>query len=144
MPNAKVTMELGSGSSMGIMNASDLDLQENSSLKVTTSKMNTTGWRSAALIGLDYDGKTADSTVRVGQNALLSIIRTKVTDSDSPLLAMGPKDGLGATYHLDVNGGSLDLEDSSYSSYLPDTYTLTKGSYRNGWPAILTMWGSSS
>ena len=78
--------------------------------------MNTTGWRSAALIGLDYDGKTADSTVRVGQNALLSIIRTKVTDSDSPLLAMGPKDGLGATYHLDVNGGSLDLEDSSYSS----------------------------
>lgn len=104
--------------------------------------MNTKGWRAAAPVDLDNDGDTNDSTVRIGQNALLSIIRTNVTDSDSPLLAMGPNDGLGNTYHLDVNGGSLDLEDSSYSGYLPTSYTLSIGSYRAAWPAILTMWGT--
>ena len=144
MPNAQVTMELGSGSSMGINNASNLDLQDNSSLKITTSKMNNQGWRSAALVGLDYDGDTNDSTVRINQNAVFSVVRTDVAKADSPLLAMGPNDGLGNIYHLNINGGSLNLVDSAYSSYLPASYTLSKASYTNGWPAILTMWGTSS
>ena len=144
MPNAQVTMELGSGNSMGVNNASNLDLQDNSSLKITTSKMNSTGFRSAGLVGLDYDGDTNDSTVRISPNAVLSVIRTNVTDSDAPLLAMGPNSGDGEIYHLEVNGGSLNLQDSAYSSYLPSSYTLSKGQYSNGWPAILTMWGTSS
>ena len=144
MPNAQVTMELGSGASMGVNNASNLDLQDNSSLKITTSKMNTTGFRSAGLVGLDYDGDTNDSTVRISPNALLSVIRTNVTNSDAPLLAMGPNSGTGQIYHLEVNGGSLNLQDSAYSSFLPSSYTLSKGQYSDGWPAILTMWGTSS
>ena len=144
MPNAQVTMELGSGASMGVNNASNLDLQDNSSLKITTSKMNTTGFRAAGIVGLDYDGDTNDSTVRISPNALLSVIRTNVSDSDAPLLAMGPSSGDGEIYHLEVNGGSLNLQDSAYSSYLPSSYTLSKGDYSNGWPAILTMWGTSS
>ncbi|MCC4411627.1 YPDG domain-containing protein [Limosilactobacillus reuteri] len=144
MPNAQVTMELGSGASMGVNNASNLDLQDNSSLKITTSKMNTTGFRSAGLVGLDYDGDTNDSTVRISPNALLSVIRTNVTDSDAPLLAMGPSGGNGEIYHLEVNSGSLNLQDSAYSSYLPSSYTLSKSQYWGGWPAILTMWGTSS
>ncbi|WP_298493180.1 Rib/alpha-like domain-containing protein, partial [uncultured Lactobacillus sp.] len=144
MPNARVTMELGAGSSMGINNASNLDLQANSSLKITTSKMNNQGWRSAGLVGLDYDGDTDNSTVNIGQDATLSIVRTNVTAADSPLLAMGPNNGTGDTYHLNINGGSLNLVDSAYSDYLPTSYTLNKGSYSNGWPAILTMWGTSS
>lgn len=144
MPNAQVTMELGLGASMGVNNASNLDLQDNSSLKITTSKMNTTGFRSAGVVGLDYDGDTNDSTVRISPNALLSVIRTNVSDSDAPLLAMGPSSGDGEIYHLEVNGGSLNLQDSAYSSYLPSSYTLSKGDYSNGWPAILTMWGTSS
>lgn len=118
MPNAQVTMELGSGASMGVNNASNLDLQDNSSLKITTSKMNTTGFRSAGLVGLDYDGRTNDSTVRISPNAVLSVIRTNVTNSDAPLLAMGPRSGTGEIYHLEVNSGSLNLQDSAYSSYL--------------------------
>ena len=144
MPNAQVTMELGSGASMGVNNASNLDLQDNSSLKITTSKMNTTGFRSAGVVGLDYDGDTNDSTVRISPNALLSVIRTNVSDSDAPLLAMGPSSGDGEIYHLEVNGGSLNLQDSAYSSYLPSSYTLSKSQYWSGWPAILTMWGTSS
>ncbi|MCC4420678.1 YPDG domain-containing protein, partial [Limosilactobacillus reuteri] len=144
MPNAQVTMELGSGASMGVNNASNLDLQDNSSLKITTSKMNTTGFRSAGLVGLDYDGDTNDSTVRISPNALLSVIRTNVTNSDAPLLAMGPSSGNGEIYHLEVNSGSLNLQDSAYSSYLPSSYTLSKSQYWGGWPAILTMWGTSS
>ncbi len=144
MPNAQVTMELGSGDSMGVNNASNLDLQDSASLKITTSKMNSTGFRSAGLVGLDYDGDTNDSTVRISPNAVLSIIRTKVTDSDAPLLAMGPSSGDGEIYHLEVNDGSLNLQDSAYSSYLPSSYTLSKSQYWGGWPAILTMWGTSS
>ncbi|WP_156249945.1 Rib/alpha-like domain-containing protein [Limosilactobacillus reuteri] len=144
MPNAQVTMELGSGASMGVNNASNLDLQDNSSLKITTSKMNTTGFRSAGLVGLDYDGDTNDSTVRISPNAVLSVIRTNVTNSDAPLLAMGPNSGNGEIYHLEVNSGSLNLQDSAYSSYLPSSYTLSKSQYSGGWPAILTMWGTSS
>ena len=144
MPNAQVTMELGSGASMGVNNASNLDLQDSASLKITTSKMNSTGFRSAGLVGLDYDGDTNDSTVRISPNAVLSIIRTKVTDSDAPLLAMGPSSGDGEIYHLEVNDGSLNLQDSAYSSYLPSSYTLSKSQYWGGWPAILTMWGTSS
>ncbi|MGI1804029.1 Rib/alpha-like domain-containing protein, partial [Limosilactobacillus reuteri] len=144
MPNAQVTMKLGSGASMGVYNASNLDLQDNSSLKITTSKMNSTGFRSAGLVGLDYDGDTNDSTVRISPNALLSVIRTNVTDSDAPLLAMGPSGGNGEIYHLEVNSGSLNLQDSAYSSYLPSSYTLSKSQYWGGWPAILTMWGTSS
>ena len=144
MPNAQVTMELGSGDSMGVNNASNLDLQNSASLKITTSKMNSTGFRSAGLVGLDYDGNTNDSTVRISPNAVLSIIRTNVTDSDAPLLAMGPSGGSGEIYHLDVNGGSLNLQDSAYSSFLPSSYTLSKSQYWGGWPAILTMWGTSS
>ena len=144
MPNAQVTMELGSGASMGVNNASNLDLQDNSSLKITTSKMNSTGFRSAGLVGLDYDGDTNDSTVRISPNAVLSVIRTNVTNSDAPLLAMGPNSGNGEIYHLEVNSGSLNLQDSAYSSYLPSSYTLSKSQYSGGWPAILTMWGTSS
>ena len=144
MPNAQVTMELGSGVSMGVNNASNLDLQDSASLKITTSKMNSTGFRSAGLVGLDYDGNTNDSTVRISPNAVLSIIRTNVTDSDAPLLAMGPSSGTGEIYHLNVNGGSLNLQDSAYSSFLPSSYTLSKSQYSDGWPAILTMWGTSS
>ena len=144
MANAQVTMELGSGASMGVNNASNLDLQDNSSLKITTSKMNTTGFRSAGLVGLDYDGDTNDSTVRISPNAVLSVVRTKVTNSDAPLLAMGPNSGNGEIYHLEVNSGSLNLQDSAYSSYLPSSYTLSKSQYSGGWPAILTMWGTSS
>ncbi len=144
MPNAQVTMELGSGASMGVNNASNLDLQDSASLKITTSKMNSTGFRSAGLVGLDYDGNTNDSTVRISPNAVLSVIRTNVTDSDAPLLAMGPSSGDGEIYHLEVNDGSLNLQDSSYSSYLPSSYTLSKSQYWGGWPAILTMWGTSS
>ena len=144
MPNAQVTMELGSGASMGVNNASNLDFQDSASLKITTSKMNSTGFRSAGLVGLDYDGDTNDSTVRISPNAVLSIIRTKVTDSDAPLLAMGPSSGDGEIYHLEVNDGSLNLQDSAYSSYLPSSYTLSKSQYWGGWPAILTMWGTSS
>ncbi|MGI1820453.1 Rib/alpha-like domain-containing protein, partial [Lactobacillus johnsonii] len=144
MPNAQVTMELGSGDSMGVNNASNLDLQDSASLKITTSKMNSTGFRSAGLVGLDYDGDTNDSTVRISPNAVLSIIRTNVTDSDAPLLAMGPSSGDGEIYHLEVNDGSLNLQDSAYSSYLPTSYTLSKSQYWGGWPAILTMWGTSS
>ncbi|QDR71697.1 YSIRK-type signal peptide-containing protein [Limosilactobacillus reuteri] len=144
MPNAQVTMELGSGASMGVNNASNLDLQDNSSLKITTSKMNSTGFRSAGLVGLDYDGDTNDSTVRISPNAVLSVIRTNVTNSDAPLLAMGPRRGNGEIYHLEVNSGSLNLQDSAYSSYLPSSYTLSKSQYWGGWPAILTMWGTSS
>ncbi len=144
MPNAQVTMELGSGASMGVNNASNLDLQDNSSLKITTSKMNSTGFRSAGLVGLDYDGDTNDSTVRISPNAVLSVIRTNVTNSDAPLLAMGPNSGNGEIYHLEVNSGSLNLQDSAYSSFLPSSYTLSKSQYSGGWPAILTMWGTSS
>ncbi|MRH72900.1 YSIRK-type signal peptide-containing protein [Lactobacillus reuteri] len=144
LPNAQVTMELGSGASMGVNNASNLDLQDNSSLKITTSKMNSTGFRSAGLVGLDYDGDTNDSTVRISPNAVLSVIRTNVTNSDAPLLAMGPNSGNGEIYHLEVNSGSLNLQDSAYSSYLPSSYTLSKSQYSGGWPAILTMWGTSS
>ncbi|MCC4349236.1 YPDG domain-containing protein [Limosilactobacillus reuteri] len=144
MPNAQVTMELGSGASMGVNNASNLDLQDNSSLKITTSKMNSTGFRSAGLVGLDYDGDTNDSTVRISPNAVLSVIRTNVTNSDAPLLAMGPNSGNGEIYHLEVNSGSLNLQDSAYSSFLPSSYTLSKNQYSGGWPAILTMWGTSS
>ena len=144
MPNAQVTMELGSGASMGVNNASNLDLQNNSSLKITTSKMNSTGFRSAGLVGLDYDGDTNDSTVRISPNAVLSVIRTNVTNSDAPLLAMGPNSGNGEIYHLEVNSGSLNLQDSAYSSFLPSSYTLSKSQYSGGWPAILTMWGTSS
>jgi len=144
MANAQVTMELGSGASMGVNNASNLDLQDNSSLKITTSKMNSTGFRSAGLVGLDYDGDTNDSTVRISPNAVLSVIRTKVTNSDAPLLAMGPNSGNGEIYHLEVNSGSLNLQDSAYSSFLPSSYTLSKSQYSGGWPAILTMWGTSS
>ncbi|MCD7138764.1 YPDG domain-containing protein, partial [Limosilactobacillus balticus] len=144
MPNGQVTMELGSGASMGVNNASNLDLQDNASLKIITSKMSNTGFRSAGVVGLDYDGDTENSTVRISPNALLSIIRTNVSDSDSPLLAMGPNSGTGQIYHLEVNGGSLNLQDSAYSSYLPSSYTLSKDDYSDGWPAILTMWGTSS
>ncbi|MDK8117211.1 Rib/alpha-like domain-containing protein [Limosilactobacillus reuteri] len=144
MPNAQVTMELGSGASMGVNNASNLDLQDNSSLKITTSKMNSTGFRSAGLVGLDYDGDTNDSTVRISPNAVLSVIRTNLTNSDAPLLAMGPNSGNGEIYHLEVNSGSLNLQDSAYSSFLPSSYTLSKSQYSGGWPAILTMWGTSS
>ncbi|PWT37635.1 hypothetical protein DKZ34_12090, partial [Limosilactobacillus reuteri] len=77
---------------------SNLDLQDSASLKITTSKMNSTGFRSSGLVGLDYDGDTNDSTVRISPNAVLSIIRTKVTDSDAPLLAMGPSSGDGEIY----------------------------------------------
>ncbi|PWT66294.1 hypothetical protein DKZ26_14700, partial [Limosilactobacillus reuteri] len=52
--------------------------------------------------------------------------------------------GDGEIYHLEVNDGSLNLQDSAYSSYLPSSYTLSKSQYWGGWPAILTMWGTSS
>jgi LPXTG-motif cell wall-anchored protein len=153
MPNAQVTMELGSGYSMGIDNASNIDLQNSSSLKVTTSKMALTGsnrvvYRYAPLVGLGNNLQKSTNTVKVGENAVLSIIRTGVERSDSPLIGMGPygsPSNSSSTYHFEVDGGSLDLEDSAYSNYLPETYSLKyDNSKSNGWPALLTMWGTSS
>ncbi len=144
MPNAQVTMSLGAGKSMAVMRASDIDLQDGSQLTVNT-KMDTTGFRALAPIEVDSTQNDADdSTVRISNNAKLTIIRSGVTVSDSPLLSIGPNDGLGNSYHLLVNGGTLDLEDSAYSNLLPKEYTLTKNEYKNGWPGILTMWGTSS
>ena len=141
---AVVNMDLGAGRSMAIMNGSHLDLQDGSQLNINT-KINTKGFRAYAPINLDSSYNIADSTLRVGKDAILKVIRAGVTDSDSPLVAMGPTDGNGQTYHFEVNGGSLILHDSAYSSLLPDQYTLAKaGNYGEGWPGLLTMWGTSS
>lgn len=141
---AVVNMDLGAGRSMAIMNGSHLDLQDGSQLNINT-KINTKGFRAYAPINLDSTGNVTDSTLRVGKDAILKVIRAGVTDSDSPLVAMGPTNGNGQTYHFEVNGGSLILHDSAYSSLLPDQYTLAKaGKYGEGWPGLLTMWGTSS
>ena len=141
---AVVNMDLGAGRSMAIMNGSHLDLQDGSQLNINT-KINTKGFRAYAPINLDSTGNVTDSTLRVGKDAILKVIRAGVTDSDSPLVAMGPTNGNGQTYHFEVNGGSLILHDSAYSSLLPDQYTLAKvGKYGEAWPGLLTMWGTSS
>ena len=142
MPNAQAVMNLGAGKSMAVMNASDIDLQNGSQLSVNT-KMNTTGSRAYAPIELDSgQDDVADSTVQIGVDAKLAIIRTEVTQSDSPLLSMGPNVGLGNNYHLLVNGGSVDLQDSANSSLWPTT--AASNNYQEGWPGIITMWGTSS
>ncbi|MCZ3550189.1 YPDG domain-containing protein, partial [Lactobacillus gasseri] len=141
---AVVNMDLGAGRSMAIMNGSHLDLQDGSQLNINT-KINTKGTRAYAPINLDSSYSIADSTLRVGKDAVLKVIRDGVADSDSPLVAMGPTNGLGDKYHFEVNGGSLILHDSAYSSLLPDQYTLAKvGKYGEAWPGLLTMWGTSS
>ena len=141
---AVVNMDLGAGRSMAIMNGSHLDLQDGSQLNINT-KINTKGFRAYAPINLDSTGNITDSTLRVGKDAILKVIRAGVNDSDSPLVAMGPTSGNGQTYHFEVNGGSLILHDSAYSSLLPDQYTLAKaGKYGESWPGLLTMWGTSS
>ncbi|MFY0446225.1 Rib/alpha-like domain-containing protein [Lactobacillus gasseri] len=141
---AVVNMDLGTGRSMAIMNGSHLDLQDGSQLNINT-KINTKGFRAYAPINLDSTGNITDSTLRVGKDAILKVIRAGVIDSDSPLVAMGPTSGNGQTYHFEVNGGSLILHDSAYSSLLPDQYTLAKaGKYGESWPGLLTMWGTSS
>ncbi|MBC8743890.1 YSIRK-type signal peptide-containing protein [Lactobacillus sp. Marseille-P7033] len=142
MPNAQAVMNLGAGKSMAVMNASDIDLQNGSQLSVNT-KMNTTGSRAYAPIELDSgQNDVADSTVQIGKDAKLAIIRTGVAHSDSPLLSMGPNVGLGNNYHLLVNGGSLDLQDSANSDLWPTT--AVSNNYQLGWPGIITMWGTSS
>lgn len=141
-PNAQVTMDLGAGESMAVMRASDIDLQNSSQLDVNT-KMNTTGFRALAPIEIDStQDDVVDSTVRIAKDAKLSIIRSGVDKSDSPLLSMGPNSGLGNSYHLFVNGGSLDLQDSANSTLWPST--ATSSDYSSGWPGILTTWGTSS
>ncbi|MRN06690.1 LPXTG cell wall anchor domain-containing protein [Lactobacillus sp. 0.1XD8-4] len=141
-PNAQATMDLGAGVSMAVMRASDIDLQNGSQLDVNT-KMDTTGFRALAPIEIDStQNDVMDSTVRIAKDAKLSIIRSGVAKSDSPLLSMGPNDGLGNNYHLLVDGGSLDLQDSANSDLWPST--ATSSNYSSGWPGILTTWGTSS
>ncbi|MBC8743889.1 YSIRK-type signal peptide-containing protein [Lactobacillus sp. Marseille-P7033] len=142
-PTATVSMNLGAGKSMAVMNASDINLQSSSKLMVNT-KMDTTGFRALAPIELDSKGRVANSTFRIGENATLSVVREGVANSDSPLVSMGPNDGTGQSYLFEVNGGSVNLQDSAYSTYLPSTYSLSKSKYTNGWAGLLTMWGSSS
>ena len=141
-PTATVSMNLGAGKSMAVMNASDINLQPSSKLTVNT-KMGTTGFRALAPIELDAKGSVANSTFRIGENATLSVVREGVTNSDSPLVSMGPNDGLGNIYNFEVNGGSVNLQDSAYSTYLPSAYSLSKSKYTNGWAGLLTMWGTS-
>lgn len=143
-PNANVSMTLGDGQSMAVDNAKEIDLQNGSTLSVDSSML-TTGARASAPVTLDIKGNLGTVDMNIAQDATLSIHRNVTGTSDSPLLSFGPNKGTGDstdTYNLTVNGGTLDLVDATNSGLWPTTYA--GGQYKEGWPGILSMWGTSS
>lgn len=143
--NANVTMTLGRGYSMAIMQAADLTLDKNSNLTVNT-QLDLRGYRPAApitLANITDNQSPYNAHLTIDQNANLTVKRTGVTVSDSPLVSMGHLNiNEPANHHqfyFTVNGGSVDLEDSAYSTRLPSTYSTRTPSA--GWPGILTFWG---